>query len=747
MTESPSKCRRLGLWGGVECTQNRVADQYFDQLDRSGHAHRIADLDLFADLAITALRYPVLWERTAPDGLDEADWSWPDERLPALRERGIRPIVGLVHHGSGPRSTSLVDPEFGQKLAGYARAVAQRYPWVEMYTPVNEPLTTARFSGLYGHWYPHGRDDATFARALVTQCRGVVLAMQAIREVNPQAKLVQTDDLGKTWSTPTLAYQAALENDRRWLTFDLLCGRVASGHSLWNYLRDAGIAEAELHWFLDHPCPPDIIGINHYLSGERFLDERTHLYPGEPVGGNGEHAYVDVLALRVLEAGVDGPQGLLRQAWQRYGLPIAVTEAHNGCTREEQLRWLQDVWQAAQALQAEGVDIRAVTVWSLLGCYDWNRLVTTDDGFYEPGVFDLRGPQPRATELAQMLRSLASAGVHAHPVLAAPGWWQRPGRFTYGFTLAKDGRQLPLPPTISLSTIPTTAAQPVVITGATGTLGQAFARICELRGLPYRLLARRDLDIADATSIAAALDELQPWAVINAAGYVRVDAAEHEPTTCYRENADGPALLAAACATRNVQLLTFSSDLVFDGAKGAPYVESDGVAPLNVYGRSKAEAERRVLAAWPQALVVRASAFFGPWDTYNFVTTALDALASGQQLEAADDEVVSPTYVPDLVNTSLDLLIDGECGIWHLANPGAISWAGLAQRVAELAGFDGMSVIARPGAAYERAAARPAYSALSSERGILLPSFDDALQRYMRTREAEPMVQARAVGA
>ena len=92
------------------------------------------------------------------------------------------------------------------------------------YTPVNEPLSTARFSGLYGHWYPHGRDSLTWARILLTECRAVVLAMRAIREVNPTAQLVQTEDLGKAYSTPALAYQAEFENERRWLSFDLLCG-------------------------------------------------------------------------------------------------------------------------------------------------------------------------------------------------------------------------------------------------------------------------------------------------------------------------------------------------------------------------------------------------------------------------------------------------------------------------------------------------------------------------------------------
>ncbi len=132
---------------------------------------------------------------------------WPDERLPCFAAMTCAPLSGLVHHGSGPRHTSLVDPEFPAKLAQYASAVAQRYPWVDAYTPVNEPLTTARFSGLYGHWYPHGQDDRTFVRALLNQCRGTVLAMRAIRSVNSGAVLIQTDDLGARFqhSSPALS--------------------------------------------------------------------------------------------------------------------------------------------------------------------------------------------------------------------------------------------------------------------------------------------------------------------------------------------------------------------------------------------------------------------------------------------------------------------------------------------------------------------------------------------------------------
>src|SRR3954453_17389250 len=176
------------LWGGVECTVNRVGDVFFDQMERNGHATRLSDLAMFAGLGIPPIPYPILWERLAPRGLDAIDWSWADERLQRLRELDIRPIVGLTHHGGGPLYTSLVEPSFATGLADFARRVAERYPWVDAYTPVNEPLTTARFSGLYGHLYPHGEDYRTFARGPMTQGRAVALAMTPIREVNPSAQ-------------------------------------------------------------------------------------------------------------------------------------------------------------------------------------------------------------------------------------------------------------------------------------------------------------------------------------------------------------------------------------------------------------------------------------------------------------------------------------------------------------------------------------------------------------------------------
>jgi dTDP-4-dehydrorhamnose reductase len=727
-----SHARPLELWGGLECTVNRVRDDYFQQLDRNGHATRPDDIARFAATGIRAIRYPVLWERTAPDGIDGADWTWSDERLEALRASGVTPIAGLIHHGSGPRHTSLVDPGFAGLLAEYAGAVAARYPWLEYYTPVNEICTTARFAGLYGVWYPHGRDDRTFIQALLNQCRATVLSMRAIRAVNPNAKLVQTDDLGKTYGTPEMGRIVEFYNERRWLGWDLLCGMVDEQHALWKYLLKTGIAAEEFLWFRENPCPPDIIGVNYYVTSERWLDHRPERYPEHHRGIADGIPCADIEAVRALATPTAGIAPLLAEAWERYGIPLAVTEAHIDANREDQLRWLLEIWEGAKQARANGADVRAVTVWSLLGAFDWNSLVTQDRGYYESGPFDVRSTPPRATALARMMGELSSGTPLSHPVLRAQGWWRRPGRFLCQPVATPD----------AISSIVADGharvgndVRPLLITGASGTLGRAFALACRRRSIAYRLLSRHDMDIGDPDSIERALAHYRPWAVINTAGYVRVDDAEADVERCLRENADGAAHLADACARHGIHLTTFSSDLVFDGDADRPYTESAAPAPLNVYGRSKADAEQRVLAAHPAALVVRTSAFFGPWDKHNFVTQALAALERGESFRAASDLTITATYVPDLVHTCLDLAIDAERGIWHLANSGAVTWAELARKAADAAGIDARRLEAVPSAQLGMTAARPAYVALTSERGILLPPLDNALARYLELRQ------------
>ncbi|RYY40776.1 MAG: SDR family oxidoreductase [Chitinophagaceae bacterium] len=718
----------LELWGGLECTINRVGDRYLDQFALA-NLYVQPNSDSIASLGIRKLRFPVLWEKHQPEAGEVIDWSYSTEQLEYYRGRGIDVIATLVHHGSGPQHTSLLDPGFPEQLAAYAGKVAKQFPWVEYYTPVNEPLTTARFSGLYGLWYPHARDDRSFLRCLLHELKGTVLAMQAIRQVNPGAKLVQTEDLGKTYSTPKLAYQARFENERRWLTFDILCGRLNERHRLWKYFKTWGIEEEELRFFIENPCPPDICGFNYYVTSERFLDERLHQYPQLQPGGNRRHRYVDVEAVRVP---LDEPSGLpvlLPEAAERFGLPMAVTEVHLNCHREDQLRWFKQAWDACAALRSEGYDLRGVTSWALMGSFGWNKLLTCTDCDYEPGAFDIRGGIARPTALAHFLQELGRT-PHFEELAAGKGWWQRGNRFL-------------VPPLLPLQEARTTPKQrqPILIVGKRGTLGQAFARICRERSLSYVLAGREDCDIANPESVMAALGEIRPWAVINAAGYVRVDDAESDAEACFRDNADGPAQLALACARFGIPLASFSSDLVFDGQKATGYVESDAVAPLNVYGESKARAEQAVLSAYPDALMLRTSAFFGPWDRYNFFHWVEETLSLGQPLRVASDQLVSPTYVPDLVHAALDLLIDRAGGIRHLANRGAFSWAELAYMVAERAGLDASLIETVPTAALGLPARRPHNSVLHTEKGQMLPDAANAFHRYFaaKTRHVELM--------
>jgi len=416
---------KLQLWGGIECTVNRVDERYFDQIKYSGHHGRVTDLELIADLGIQVLRYPVIWERTELKD-HSLDFAWADERLTRLKELGVETVVGLVHHGSGPAHTSLVQGCFPEKIAAFAEQVARRYPWVSRFTPINEPLTTARFSGLYGHWYPHGRSDRTFVRALLNQCKGIALSMTAIRRVTPHAKLVQTEDMGYTRSTAGLRYQADFENERRWLSLDLLAGKVAPLHPLYGYLIRSGATAVELDFFLEHPSPPDVVGINYYVTSERFLDDRHGLYSPEQLGGNGRHRYADVEAVRICREGLLGPATILSEAHRRYRKPVVMTEAHIGCSAPQQASWLAYAWNDAIRARQGGADVQAVTAWALLGAHGWDRLVTEACGRYEPGALSLCSGTPEPTHLAVFLKRLARGELPA----TESGWWTLPERFT-----------------------------------------------------------------------------------------------------------------------------------------------------------------------------------------------------------------------------------------------------------------------------------------------------------------------------
>jgi dTDP-4-dehydrorhamnose reductase len=416
----------IDLWGGIECTINRVGDTFFDQLVMSGHDERIDDLGRIANLGLRTLRYPANWERIERNGV--CDWNWQDARMERLAALGIEPVLHLLHHGSGPLETSPLDSDFPERFARFAGQVAERYPWVTSFVPINEPVTTARFSTLYGFWYPHLRDTNAFFRAVWNQCRAIQLGMQAIRRVTPGAICILTDDYGRTHSTPSLRYQADFDNTRRWIALDLLFGRVTPEHPLWPFLRHAGISTRSLLEMVASPLEHTVVGVDYYLTSERFLDHRLARYPAWTHGGNGRDAYADIEAVRVRAEGIDGVGCLLTELWQRYRRPIAVTEAFLGAPTNDQIRWLQTISDAAHAALIRGVPVQSITCWSLLGSYEWDSLVTRRSGTYEPGAFDLATPDRSETSIATWIRATASG--HAPPA-TSPGWWETGGRLLY----------------------------------------------------------------------------------------------------------------------------------------------------------------------------------------------------------------------------------------------------------------------------------------------------------------------------
>ena len=415
MTQDP-----LQLWGGAECTVNRVGSRTFDQSRLTGHDERLDDLDRFASLGLRKLRVAILWERieTSP-GL--YDWRAADAMMARLQALDIEPIVGLIHHGSGPFWTDLTQPSFATGLAAHAARVAERYPWVVDWTPVNEPLTTARFSCLYGLWHPHLSDEAAFWTALLTQVEATTLAMAVIRRVIPHARLIQTEDHGRTYATPPCEDQARFENERRLMTWDLLCGRVTASHPLHGHLASVGLQD-RLTALVDRRTPPDVIGLNHYVTSDRFLDHCLPRYPPALHGGNGRIAYADTEAVRAVADWTPGWVRDLTLLHQRYGLPIAVTECHLGCDPAQQIAWLNQCWRAALTARANGVRVEAVTVWALLGSIGWDRLLTQDDGRYEAGVFDVSQPDVPETALGAAVRLCSGAPPLSDPCL---GWWER----------------------------------------------------------------------------------------------------------------------------------------------------------------------------------------------------------------------------------------------------------------------------------------------------------------------------------
>jgi dTDP-4-dehydrorhamnose reductase len=291
-------------------------------------------------------------------------------------------------------------------------------------------------------------------------------------------------------------------------------------------------------------------------------------------------------------------------------------------------------------------------------------------------------------------------------------------------------------------------ASPILIAGVSGQLAVALGDAAPSHQLPVRQVERPVLDFDRPASIAAVFDETAPWLVINAAAYTAVDAAEDEADAAFRANRDGPAELARLCESARIPLIHISTDFVFNGLKGAPYVEGDPTAPLGVYGASKLAGDQAVLAGCSRAIVLRTSWVYSPIGR-NFVRTMLNVARQTDRLRVVADQKGCPTSAQDLAAAILAIArrIAGEgwqdryAGLYHAAGTGWTSWHGLALATFEEATRHGVAaptVDPIATAEWPTRARRPPDSRLDCGRleamfGLRLPAWRDGLARTIDT--------------
>jgi dTDP-4-dehydrorhamnose reductase len=285
------------------------------------------------------------------------------------------------------------------------------------------------------------------------------------------------------------------------------------------------------------------------------------------------------------------------------------------------------------------------------------------------------------------------------------------------------------------------ADRQLLVFGAGGQVGLELLRAAAPAGLAAVAVPRMAADICDPAAVAAALDRPGCAGVINAAAYTAVDRAESEPAAAHAVNRDGAANLARACAARGVPLIHISTDYVFDGTKDGPYEETDPVAPLGVYGASKATGEAAVRAALDRHLIVRTAWVFSPFGA-NFVKTMLRLGAERPELRVVDDQRGCPTAAADIAAALLVMarwaLTDGfgGWGTYHFCSAESTTWCGFARAVFATAAVHGRpapKVAAITTAEYPTPAKRPANSVLSTARigaafGIEPPSWRASLR-------------------
>jgi dTDP-4-dehydrorhamnose reductase len=276
----------------------------------------------------------------------------------------------------------------------------------------------------------------------------------------------------------------------------------------------------------------------------------------------------------------------------------------------------------------------------------------------------------------------------------------------------------------------------VTIFGATGLLGKALMR--EWTGDVVIGLGSKDADIRDPKQISSVLQRAQPDWIVLAAAYTDVDGCEGNPEHAFEVNRRGALNVAQAAKQSSSRLLFLSTDYVFDGAKNRPYETNDARAPLNVYGRSKAEAEVQISQMLPECCILRTSWLFGIHGKC-FPDTILKATASRPAIDVVDDQRGSPTYTADLARTIIQLCRSDTKGIVHATNRGDCSWFEFG---GEIVAGARLNTMVRPTTSqhFVRPAQRPKYSVLSSKslqkHGIEMPDWQDALRRYLLERNS-----------
>jgi dTDP-4-dehydrorhamnose reductase len=276
----------------------------------------------------------------------------------------------------------------------------------------------------------------------------------------------------------------------------------------------------------------------------------------------------------------------------------------------------------------------------------------------------------------------------------------------------------------------------VTIFGATGLLGKALVR--EWKNDQIFGLGSKDADIRSHQQIQDAVERTRPDWIILAAAYTDVDGCETNPSLAFAVNSQGAVNVARAAKQFGARLLFVSTDYVFDGRKTEPYEISDPRAPRSVYGKSKAEAEVKLLELSPEVCITRTSWVYGVGGKC-FPDTILKLAATRPEIEVVNDQSGSPTYTVDLSRAIIELCHRDAKGIVHVTNSGDCTWYEFAL---EIIAARKLPTLVRPTTSdkFVRPAERPKYSVLSpssaQKYSVALPDWRDAVQRYLAEREA-----------